>query len=101
MPLRPAAFGGAFKKSQGQHGGPGGGLQALASGILRVAAFNTAWTTRSSAIPVMQRKSMGHRRRKHGEQGARADSNWWRASPGAPGPVNSGEVLPKGTTTGV
>ncbi len=49
----------------------------------------------------MQRKSMGHSRRKHGEQGAFDFNKRWRVSAGKPGPVNSGEVLPKGTMTGV
>src|SRR6266478_5759003 len=65
------------------------------------AARRTACTTRSTEMPVMHRKSIGQVRRKQGEQGALAVSNWWRASPGRPGPVNSGEVLPNGTTTGV
>src|ERR1041385_6681751 len=49
----------------------------------------------------MQRKSMGQVRRKHGAQGTLENRKRWQVSPGNPGPVNSGEVLPKGTTTGV
>ena len=48
----------------------------------------------------MQRKSTGQCRRKHGAHGASPSRRWWRGSPGNPGPVSSGEVLPKGTTTG-
>src|ERR1043166_10205808 len=65
------------------------------------AACTVASTTRSTEMPVMQRKSIGHSRRKQGEQGALAVSNWWRGPPGIPGPVNVGDVLPNGTTTGV
>ena len=49
----------------------------------------------------MQRKSIGHSRKKHGEHGASDLSRRWRAPPGNPGPVSSGDVLPNGTTTGV
>src|SRR5437870_2352568 len=49
----------------------------------------------------MQRKSIGQVRRKHGAQGALEIRKRWRGSPGKPGPVKAGEVLPKGTTTGV
>jgi hypothetical protein len=69
----------------------------------------TATTTASTEIPVIQRKSIGQSRRKHGAQGTGACRNWWlgpsegRCSPlatgGKPGAVNSGEVLPKGVTT--
>ncbi len=52
-------------------------------------------------MPFMQRKSIGHSRRKHGEHGASDLIKKFRASPGKPGPVNSGDVLPNGTTTGV
>src|SRR5258707_7138531 len=52
-------------------------------------------------MPVIHRKSIGQVRRKHGEQGTWDFSNRCRGSPGKPGPVNSGEVLPNGTTTGV
>ena len=44
-------------------------------------------------MPVMQRKSMGQERRKQGAHGTFAVSNWWRASPGSPGPVSAGEAL--------
>src|SRR5271170_3285624 len=63
--------------------------------------FKTASTTRSTLMPFMQRKSIGHSRRKHGEHGASDLSKRFRASPGRPGPVSSGDVLPNGTTTGV
>src|ERR1051325_7719727 len=49
----------------------------------------------------MQRKSIGQLRRKQGEQGAFDFNKRCRESPGNPGPVNSGDVLPNGTTTGV
>src|SRR5271154_4252953 len=62
--------------------------------------FKTASTTRSTLMPFIQRKSMGHSRRKHGEHGASDLIKRFRASPGKPGPVNSGDVLPKITTTG-
>jgi hypothetical protein len=62
---------------------------------------STAANTRSTLMPFMQRKSIGHSRRKHGEHGAADLISWFRVSPGNPGPVNSGEVLPNGTTTGV
>lgn len=52
-------------------------------------------------MPFMQRKSIGHSRKKHGEHGASDFNSRCRASPGKPGPVNSGDVLPNGTTTGV
>ena len=42
----------------------------------------------------MQRKSIGHSRRKHGEHGASDFKRRWRWSPGKPGPVSSGDVLP-------
>ena len=47
-------------------------------------------TCQSGALPT---------KRKHGEQGATDWSNRCRVLPGKPGPVSSGEVLPKGTTT--
>src|SRR5689334_17539516 len=43
-------------------------IQTLCPGI----ASKTAVTTASTEIPVMQRKSMGHSRRKQGEHGALA-----------------------------
>src|SRR5437879_5228294 len=49
----------------------------------------------------MQRISIGQTRRKQGEQGAVPRRMWAEAEDGKPGPVNSGDVLPKGTTTGV
>src|SRR5439155_1330453 len=64
-------------------------------------ACKTASTARPTLMPVMQRKSIGHVRRKQGAQGALDLSKRWEGSLGKPGPVNSGEVLPKGTTTGV
>ncbi len=64
-------------------------------------ALRTASTTRWTLMPVMHRKSIGQSRRKQGEQGVPAVSKACRGSPGSPGPVSSGEVLPKGTTTGV
>src|SRR5262245_57965227 len=64
-------------------------------------AVSTVATTWSGAIESMQRKSIGHSRRKQGEQGALEVSRWCLESPGRPGPVNAGEVLPKGTTTDV
>src|SRR5208283_5601717 len=60
----------------------------------------TASTTRSMLMPFRQRKSIGHSRRKHGEHGASDFNSRCRGSPGKPGPVNSGDVLPKGTMTG-
>src|SRR5690348_8946513 len=62
---------------------------------------STASTTRSTLMPFRQRKSIGHSRRKHGEHGASDFSKRCRGSPGRPGPVSSGDVLPNGTTTGV
>src|ERR1019366_6174291 len=64
-------------------------------------ACKTTSTTRSTLMPFMQRKSIGHSRKKHGEHGASDLSKRWRGSPGKPGPVNSGDVLPNGTITGV
>src|SRR5947199_8978406 len=52
-------------------------------------------------MPVMQRKSIGHRRRKQGEQAALDCNKRFVDTAGKPGPVNSGEVLPKIATTGV
>ena len=49
----------------------------------------------------MHRKSIGQTRRKQGEQGACDRINRFLPLFGKPGPVNSGEVLPNGTTTGV
>ena len=50
-------------------------------------------------MPFMQRKSIGHSRKKHGEHGA---SDFKIFDPLEKiGPVNSGDVLPNGTTTGV
>ena len=43
----------------------------------------------------MQRKSIGHSRRKHGEHGAADFKYGWRNAPQEIGPVNSGDVLPK------
>src|ERR1700722_7071018 len=63
--------------------------------------FKTASTTLSTLIPFMQRKSIGHSRKKHGEHDASDLIKWLRSSPGKPGPVNSGDVLPNGTTTGI
>ena len=62
-------------------------------------AFKTASVTESTLISLIQRKSIGHSLRKQGEQGAEDRRNAWRPAPVSPGPVNSGEVLPKGTTT--
>ena len=53
---------------------------------------NTASTTHSTLMPFMQRKSIGHSRRKQGEQGASDFNSRCRQSPGKPGPVNSGDV---------
>ncbi len=50
-------------------------------------------------MPFMQRKSIGHSRRKHGEHGASDFKTV--ALLEKIGPVNSGDVLPNGTTTGV
>ena len=47
----------------------------------------------------MQRKSIGHSRRKHGEH--RAPDFKIFALLEKTGPVSSGDVLPNGTTTGV
>lgn len=52
-------------------------------------------------MPFMQRKSIGHSRKKHGAQDASDFNKRCRGLPGIPGPVISGDVLPKGTTTGV
>src|SRR5213594_3902721 len=51
----------------------------------------------------MQRKSMGHLRRKHGAQETFPVRSLCgeEAPSGNPGPVNSGEVLPNGTTNWV
>src|SRR5688572_5664035 len=46
-------------------------------------------------------KSIGHSLKKHGAQGAAPKIKRCFLSPGIPGPVSSGEVLPNGTTTGV
>lgn len=50
-------------------------------------------------MPFMQRKSIGHSRKKHGEQGA-SDFRIFELLEKT-GPVNSGDVLPKIATTGV
>ncbi len=52
-------------------------------------------------MPFMQRKSIGHSRKKHGEHGASDFKIWWRISLEEIGAVSSGDVLPNGTTTGV
>src|SRR6185369_10412715 len=49
----------------------------------------------------MQRKSIGHSRRKQGAHGTGDWSKTFCALPGNPGLVNAGEVLPKSATTGV
>ena len=59
----------------------------------------TASTTLSTAMPFMQRKSIGHSRKKQGEHGA-LDFKIFAFGENI-GPVNSGDVLPNGTTTGV
>ena len=61
----------------------------------------TAAATCSTLIPLIQRRSMGHSRRKQGEQGAPHVNNRWRALPGSPGPVKSCELLPNSATTRV
>src|ERR1035441_7829916 len=76
-------------------------LQPAPADKLKLGLSNTAPKTRSTLMPFRQRKSMGHSRRKHGEQGASDFSKRCRGSPGKPGPVSSGDVLPNGTTTGV
>src|SRR5204862_2296470 len=60
-----------------------------------------ASTTCFWLIAVMQRRSIGQTRKKQGEHGTPARRIRWRELVGRPGPVISGEVLPKGTTTGV
>src|ERR1035437_3115600 len=64
-------------------------------------ACKMACTTCSTLMPFMQRKSIGHSRKKHGEHAASDFNSRCCGSPGSPGPVNSGDVLPKGTTTSV
>src|SRR5579883_109862 len=62
--------------------------------------FRIAKVVCSTEKEVMQRKSTGHSRRKHGEQRADPRNNWCVVSP-RPGPVSSSEVLPNKATTGV
>src|SRR5437899_10570286 len=58
------------------------------------AKLKTEPTLSRTDIPVKQRRSIGQVRRKQGEQGTPARIRTCRGSPGVPGAVNAGEVLP-------
>src|SRR5260221_12132681 len=67
----------------------------------RIARDVTASTTCSTLRLFMQRKSIGHARRKQGAHGTRERSRICLPSPGNPGAVSSGEELPNKASTGV
>src|SRR5581483_2291414 len=74
------------------------GLDATIHRSSLMAAGRAAATTLGTVMAFMQRKSMGHSRRKHGAQGAGPRTICTDAE--KMGPVSSGEVLPKRATTG-
>src|SRR5271169_1077996 len=68
----------SFRRGRAEAESEGGDVGAWSFFCVQQTAESTASTTRSTLMPFMQRKSIGHSRRKHGEQGALDFSRRWR-----------------------